>query len=509
MLRAAPWHVYVLLALLAVGTSAIVGRRIPEHLPRVHDEYAYLFAGRTFSQFHLTNPSPPLWRFFESHHVLMQPSMMAKYPPAPGFALAVGYWLGRPIIGIWLSGAAFAAAFAWMLRPFFSTRWALVGGLLVIAQFGLSYYWAQTYWGAGALTAAAGALVFGGACRVARCPRPRDALLLGLGVAVLMHTRPFEGLLACLVPAALVVRRLSRGEPADWRRLVLPAGAVVAAAFVFLAYFNFRVTGSPWRLPYLEYERQYLGSPAFVWQSNSAPEPVFNNAAIASFYRDFVRLQPYPPDQILEMLWLRLRMLGTDFFGWILGPLALLGLAWRPGRPQALALASLAVCALPLIFSYYFLPHYQAAAAGLTSLLAVTGARRLFLSLPRRLRHLPAFLAIIFVLEAGSLATDHSVQRGLTALIKPDRREKIAAALRAAGGRHLVFVRLVKPYNLHDTWVYNAPPLDAQPVLWVWDRGPDENRQLRALHPDRQAVLMTVHEGQITFSEDPLAPAAP
>ena len=40
-------------------------------------------------------------------------------------------WLGDPIFGVWLGGAAFAAAFAWMLRGFFSARWALLGGVLM------------------------------------------------------------------------------------------------------------------------------------------------------------------------------------------------------------------------------------------------------------------------------------------------------------------------------------------------------------------------------------------
>lgn len=503
--RVRPIFLYLALAALSLATSALVGARLPQHLPHTHDEFAYLFAGRTFAQFQLTNPSPALPEFFESQHILTTPSFMAKYPPAPGLALAVGCWLGDPIYGVWLACAAFVVATAWMLRAFFSVRWALVGGVFVVAQFGLTYYWAQTFWG-GALTATAGALIFGAACRLARQPHPRDALLLGVGVALFIHTRPFEGLLACVVPAALVFRRLARGESADWRRLVLPAGAVIAAAAAFLAYFNFRVTGSPWLLPYLAYERLYLGSPVFIWQSAPTTEPAFNNSALGEFYRDFVLLQPYPPDQILPMLWLRLQMLGTDFFGWIFGPLALLGAVWRPRRAQRLALASVAVCALPLVLSYYFLPHYQAPAAALAGLLAVAGARRIFLTLPRRFRVFAVFLPALAVLEAFSLAADHSVQRRIDHLRAPAPREKFSETLRAAGGRHLVFVRLVKPYNLHDTWVYNLPPLDANPVLWVWDRGPAENQKLLRLHPDRHGVLMTIHEGKITFAAVPTAP---
>jgi hypothetical protein len=504
--RIPPWAWAAACSLLG---SVAVGLQIPRHLPHIQDEFANRFAGTTYAQFQLTNPTHPFWRFFESHHILMQPSMMAKYPAAPGLALAVGTWLGDPIFGVWLGGAAFAAAFAWLLRGFFSTRWALLGGVLIGTQFGLTYYWAQTFWG-GALTATGGALVFGGARRLWRELRARDALLLGLGVALLMHTRPFEGLLACVVPAGLVVacciRPAAPHRSALFTQLVLPCGLVIAAAFLFLAYSNFRVTGSPWRLPYLEYEQRHLGTPAFIWQAEPTTTPAFTNPALADFYHDYVQTIRRDQPAVLPMFFARLRLLAADYFGYALGALALLGACWRPTRWTVLALASIALIGLPLVVSYLFMPHYQAPAAALGGLLAITGLRRLFLSLPRRARHYGAVVTAVLVAQGLSLAADSSNQRQIAALKLPPRREKIADALRAKGGRHLIFVRLVKPYYLHDTWVYNAPPIDAQPVVWAWDRGPAENRLLMAYYPDRAAVLMTVRDGKIAFTDDPAGP---
>ena len=506
------WRLYALAAAFSLAGCTVVGAFIPRHLPRIHDEFAYFFAGQTYAHFALTNPTPPLWQFFESHHILMQPSMTAKYPAGPGLAIAVGFWLGNPIFGVWLSCAGFVAAFAWMLRGFFSARWALLGSALIATQFGLAYYWAQTYWG-GALAAAGGALVFGGACRIWRRPRTGDALLLGLGVAVLMHTRPFEGLLACLVPAALVLTRWlwrdGPGHRATLARFVLPCSAVILGAALFLAWDNFRVTGSLWRLPYLEYEHRYLGTPAFVWQSAPAAEPVFANAAFADFYHDFVQTLSRDQPSVSAMLFARLRLLGAAYFGLALGPLALLGALWRPGRWVVLALASMAVCALPLALSYLFMPHYQAPAAALGGLLAVAGLRRLFLSLPRRMRRFGLACVVIFAAQALALAGDSTSQRPFTQLRISTRRQKIEDALLAAGGRHVIFVRLEKPYYLHDTWVFNPPPIDANPVLWVWDRGPEENRRFLHQYANRAATLMTVHNGKISFVDYPAAPAAP
>lgn len=499
-------------AVFSLTGSALVGAFIPRHLPRIQDEFAYLFAGRTFAHLTLTNPTPSLWRFFESHHILMEPSMMAKYPAGPGAMIAVGFWLGDPIYGVWLACAAFAAATTWMLRGFFATRWALLGGVLVGTQFGLTHYWAQTYWG-GALTAAGGALVFGGACRIWRHPRTADAFLLGLGVVILMHTRPFEGLLACLVPAALVLTRwLGREGPwhrATLVRFVLPCGALIALGALALAYSNLRVTGSAWRLPYMEYEHRYLGTPAFVWQPEPSGEPAFTNTALADFYRDYVQTIRLEQPSLLSRLNGRLRLLANDYFGWVWGALALVGALWRPGRGVRLALASMALVALPLALSYLFMPHYQAPSAALGCLLAITGLRRLFLSLPRPRRRFSLLVALLLLAQSLSLAGDTSNQRRLAPRKIVPLRQKIEDNLVAQGGRHLIFVRLVKPYYLHDTWVFNYAPIDAQPVVWAWDRGAAENRLLMDYYRDRAAVRMTVHDGQIAFTEHPdLAPPA-
>ena len=500
-------------ALVSLVGSAAAGAFIPRHLPHIHDEFAYLFAGQTFAHFTVTNPAHPLWRFFESHHILMQPSMMAKYPAGPGAMIAVGFWLGNPIYGVWLTCAGFAGATAWMLRSFFATRWALLGGVLISTQFGLTHYWAQTYWG-GALTAAGGALVFGGACRIWRQPRTADALLLGLGIVILMHTRPFEGLLACVVPAGLVLNRWlvrdGAGHRATLTHFVLPCSAVIALGALTLAYSNLRVTGSPWHLPYLEYEQRYLGTPAFVWQPEPTKEPSFTNPAFADFYHDFVQTLRQEQPSITVTLAARLRLLATDYFGWVLGALALFGALWRPDARVRLALLSMLVIALPLALSYLFMPHYQAPSAALGCLLAIAGLRRLFLSLPRRHRHFGLIVALLLVAQGLSLAGDTSNQRRLSPRNVVPLRQKIEDNLIAAGGRHLIFVQLVKPYYLHDTWVFNCAPIDAQSIVWAWDRGPVENRLLMDYYRDRTAVRMTVHDGHITFTEHPdLAPSPP
>lgn len=492
------WRLYALAALFSLLTSFAVSTRIPSYIPKVHDEFSYLLAGQTFAGFRLTNPTPALWEFFESHHTLMVPTMMSKYPPGQGLALAVGYWLGQPIYGVWLTGALWIASFTWLLRGFFSTRWALLGGCLAIAQFGFSHYWVHTFWG-GALAASGGALVFGATRRLYREIRPRDAAVLGVGVVLLALTRPFEGLLACIVPGMILAVKLTRTADRSAAIGRLSPGAVImVAGLAFLAFYNFRVTGSPLRLPYLEYETRYAGTPYFVWQT-PRPAPEFQNVAFADYYHGYMEpLSRFygPPLQVWAE---RLALTTRNFLGPLLAVLAVAGLLLRPRGWSLVALTSLGACSLAMILSYWFSSHYQSVAAAIYLFLVVAGLRVLFLRLPRRARRFVPWCALLLLAQGLVLWRDTGVERDLRVYTEPSRRQKITEALTATGDRHLVFVRPVKPYALHLSWVFNDARFDQSHVVWVWDRGPVENLRLISRYPNRRPLLMTLGDPEISF----------
>src|SRR4029434_7197731 len=181
-----------LVGLLAFGSSVTLSllRRMPE--PSVHDEFSYLLTADTFTHGRLSNPTHPLWVHFESIHIIQQPTYASKYPPAQGLMLALGQLIGgHPIVGVWISTALASAALCWMLFAWLPPWWAILGSLLAALHPGILFNWGQSYCD-GTVAMMGGALVFGAMRRIMRRPRLHDAVLLGVGLAVLANSRPYE-----------------------------------------------------------------------------------------------------------------------------------------------------------------------------------------------------------------------------------------------------------------------------------------------------------------------------
>ena len=472
--------------------------------PFVHDEFAYLLAADTFAHGRLTNPTPPAWEHFESFHTIVTPSYQAKYPPGQGLFLAAGQLLtGHPIVGVWLSMTFAAMALAWMLEAWFPPGWALLGGLLPILRFGTLgnwngrewAMWSNSYWGGG-VALLGGALLLGAACRLSERARVRDGLWLGLGIAILANSRPYEGLVAsAVIGIALLVRGLRR-QPI--RRLAAALGAcalVLAAVGAWMAAYNRAVTGDPLRMPYSEYYQQYELTPQLSFLPAKPEAPDFRHEVFHRYALEF-QVSSYNEAKTTGAIKRKDVELLLSFF---LGPALLIPLGVglfsvrRYWHVVAAAVLVLSVSAHLFVATSHYFPHYLAPAVPGLLALIVLGWKRLTEWSPRGR---PVGAAI-----AAGLVFACVVSFALSSLWRLDmgpeqaasygsRRIELTKEISKTPGKHLVVVQYQPGHDIHQEWVYNGADIDGAKIVWARAMTPDKDRELLKAFPNRKAWLL-------------------
>src|SRR5579871_1166899 len=197
-------------SVLTIGAAALLIRAailpiagIPD--PTIHDEFGHLLIADTFASGRITNPPHPYWPHFESIYVLQQPTYTSQYPVAYGLVFAAAQIaLGNPWWGVLIGMAVYCALMCWMLQAWLPPRWALLGGALAVVMFAIISYWENTYWG-GAVPGIGGLLVLGALARLRRGRPVWNSILIALGLAILMNSRPAEALIFGLVVCAVLL----------------------------------------------------------------------------------------------------------------------------------------------------------------------------------------------------------------------------------------------------------------------------------------------------------------
>ena len=468
-------------------------------VPYIHDEFGYLLLGDTFAHGRLVNPTHPMWMSFETFHVMWSPKYFAIYPPAQGMAIAVGQLLGRPWLGILLSVAAMCAAILWMLQAWFPARWAFLGAVLVAAKFGLAHYWINSYWG-GAMAATGGALVLGGVCRILRKPKLFDTLMLGIGVAILANSRPYEGFLFFLPTGGVLLwwlagrAKKSFAPSTRFKAVFLPLAALLLFSGAFTAYYNYRLTGNPLLFPHVLSMRTYHTESLFLWE-HPKPPLHYNNAAFEQFFNERLRKE-YTPSW--PNAWHVLELKASLFAQAYLWPGSLLLLPFVPlvflGKKLRLLSATLAIVlagGLPLVWSN---PHYVAPVTAIVFALVIQAMRRLRILRIRGSRRIGMALARAVVLLL-LVETVSNIERDICNPMRPwcggdANREAIRASLQQTPGKHLVVVRYAGYHDVLNEWVYNGADIDGGKVLWARELGAEQNLKLVDYFKDRAVWLV-------------------
>ncbi len=268
-----PYLSAALVAGLAAGARLALAPFIGTPQPIIPDEVSFLLQAETYLGGHLAS-HVKLLPDFEQTDVILSPTFASMYPVLRSFPLFVGLGLGiGPWGGVFLSMVALIVAVYWMVREWINSRYGVIAALIVTLRYGVFSFWANSYWD-GAFTALGGVLLVGGFRAVRSRPNLLNGALVGLGVVILMTTRPYEGMFfAAPLGAALVVQFVR--STASERKLLIPAGlmtaALIAGGFVLTFAENQAVSGD-WNVPpFVLYRETGPEVPALLVQSRDPP----------------------------------------------------------------------------------------------------------------------------------------------------------------------------------------------------------------------------------------------
>ncbi|HTS64861.1 MAG TPA: hypothetical protein VMH28_22715 [Candidatus Acidoferrales bacterium] len=487
---------------VAIRLSMLGFAPVPE--PSIHDEFSHLLLGDTLAHGRLTNPTHPMWRHFESIHIIQRPTYNSMYPPGQGAFLALGQALfGEPWAGVLVSVGLMFGALCWMMQGWLPPAWALFGTLVAMLKFGLAGLWVDSYMG-GSVGTIGGALLIGSLPRLRReDARARYAVLFALGVVTLINTRPFEGgvltIAALAYLAPVLVRRFRKHALHTLRVLALPAGAVLGCGIGFTGYYCWRVTGSPLRMPY------QVNRDTYGWPENLAFLPprkvTLDDKVLASMYRNEVEHhQRYSSwDRLVDSLGVRMFDVWTFFIGPLL-TFSFLLIPWfyrnRRTRPLLLFLGLLAALNLTQMVLY---PYHLSPVVPVIIALLAAGMRYLYVNLrrtavSRAIRFallLPFSVLLVAAMKHPASQLNLPLgywERGYES--HRDARAAIQAWLEAHARKQLVIVRYAPAHNPDQEWVYNGADIDGSKVVWARERDPESNQNLLEYFSGRKAWLL-------------------
>ena len=241
---------------------------------------------------------------------------------------------------------------------------------------------------------------------------------MGLGLAILANSRPYEGVVFSLPVAVALLAWMAGSERPPLRvaisRVVLPLALLLAVTAIGMGYYFWRVTGSPFHMPYQVERATYAGAPYFL--QSPRPLPVYHHKLLQESYTTELHRFRYIRSW-RGLPWLELKG-ALAMWVFFLGPALALPLlmgaftlpSWGRIRPRArFLLLVLGVSLAGLAVEIAFIPHYAAPLTGVLLALVLLAMRRVqawrWHGAPSGLlmtRSVPVICGIMFVLRGAA-----------------------------------------------------------------------------------------------------------
>ena len=499
-----------LLNMVLIGLIAYFGNaagnlivRFPE--PSIHDEFSKLLAAETFASGRLVNPSHPHWEHFQTFHILQTPTYASKYLPGPSLVLALGQKIaGTPTVGLWIGSFLFSASIYWMLTGLVPRGWGALGGLFAALNFCVLGYWSQKFWG-GYVSAIGCSFVYGALFRLSKKYSISASIMCGVGVVFLLLSRPFEGFIA-IAPGGLYFIFRSISPKYESRRSIfirscLFIGLVIFAGMIWIGYYNYKVSGNVFKLPYMTYQEQYASTPVFLWSEPKPPK----QAQLTEYNTNYqFHLEGFKRQQGLHGYFAeKKKAVATNLLFYfrfvLLVPLCTLPFLWKR-QWTLVAFAAIALTWGVSLCEYQSLPRKIAPVTSLMVLMVVQGIRILRCKNTRcgntgnRIA-----LAVVIAFFISVPASFHPIFHS-PPWQAPRIRKQIEEQLIDAGGKHIVLVCYDGSYVPHFDYVQNHANIDASPVVWARNLSMPANQKLVDYYPDRNAWILSVSNRNLKLS---------
>jgi hypothetical protein len=317
--------------------------------------------------------------------------------------------------------------------------------------------------------------------------------MLGLGLAVLAVSRPFEGALFSL-PMLGVLFWQHRRSFGGLTKIAVPTALLSGIAIFFLGLYFRQITGSPLVTAYQISQKTYGWPMGLAW--TPPPKVEHTNIEFARYYKYELseRGTVDGPIDFLEYLTFRVQEYWRFFVGPVLTiPLLFVAGVWRRRRILFLALSG-AVFAVMLegaASPHYIAPatvvivailvecvrHMRAAHVRLSSALLVAMAAVLLLRIAAQNLHLPYSQEINF--QSWCCRVEGNLNKS-----------RISTRLEQMPGGHLVFVKAKTDEKNLFQWIYNNADIDQSRIVWARDLGEARNGQLAAYYQGSRTVWL-------------------